>query len=46
MSQNWQTIETREQTLAKINFRLPELTDKELRLVSAFIRGIRKAATA
>lgn len=37
------TEETREQTLAKINFYLPELTDAQLRMVSAFIRGIRKS---
>lgn len=34
--------ETREQTLAKIEFHLPKLTDAELRFVSAFIKGIRK----
>lgn len=37
-----QTTETRDQTLAKIEFHLPALTDAELRLVSAFIRGIKK----
>ena len=35
-------METREQTLKKIEFYLPTLTDKQLRLVAAFIRGIRK----
>lgn len=35
-------IETREQTLNKIEHHLPTLTDKELRLVSGFIRGIKK----
>lgn len=33
--------ETRDQTLAKIEFHLPTLTDAELRLVNAFIRGIK-----
>jgi hypothetical protein len=35
-------IETREQTLAKIEFKLPTLTDAQLRMVSAFINGIKK----
>jgi hypothetical protein len=39
-----ENTETREQTLAKIEFNLPNLTDAELRLVSAFIKGIRKEA--
>jgi hypothetical protein len=34
--------ETREQTLEKIEFHLPTLTDAQLRLVSAFIKGIKK----
>lgn len=34
--------ETREQTLAKIEFYLPMLTDEELRIVSGFIKGIQK----
>lgn len=34
--------ETREQTMAKIEFHLPGLTDAQLRLVSGFIRGIKK----
>lgn len=33
-------VETREQTIKKIEFRLPRLTDEDLRLVSAFIRGL------
>lgn len=37
-----ETIETREQTMKKITYHLPELTDEQLRLVSAFIRGLRK----
>ena len=37
--------ETREQTMAKIEFHLPMLTDDELRMVSGFIRGIQKAKT-
>lgn len=41
-----QSIETRDQTLAKIEFHLPALTDAELRLVSAFIRGIKKGGKA
>jgi len=32
----------REQTLRRIKDYLPELTEKELRLVYAFIRGLRK----
>lgn len=35
-------VETREQTLKKIEFYLPHLTDSELRLVSGFIKGIKK----
>lgn len=34
--------ETREQTLAKIEFYLPTLTDEQIRMVSGFIRGIKK----
>lgn len=34
--------ETREQTMKKIEHHLPTLTDKELRMVSGFIRGIKK----
>lgn len=34
--------ETREQTISKIEFHLPALTDAELRMVSGFIRGIKK----
>ena len=36
--------ETREQTMAKIEFHLPKLTDAQLRMVSGFIRGIQKGA--
>ena len=39
-------METREQTLAKIDFYLPRLTDAQLRLVSAFMLGIAKANNA
>lgn len=35
--------ETREQTIRKIEFRLPTLTDEELRMVNGFIKGIKKA---
>ena len=35
-------IETREQTLTKIDFYLPTLTDEQLRVVAGFIRGIKK----
>ena len=35
-------IETRDQTMAKIEFRLNGLTDAQLRMVSGFIRGIQK----
>lgn len=35
-------METREQTLKKIDFYLPELTDAQLRMVAGFIRGILK----
>lgn len=41
MTDNGKT-ETREQTLSKIEYHLPTLTDKELRMVSGFIRGIKK----
>lgn len=34
--------ETREQTLQKIRFYLPMLTDAELRMVAGFIRGLKK----
>lgn len=37
-----ESYETRAQTLRNIEYYLPELTEKELRLVYAFIRGIRK----
>lgn len=33
--------ETRDQTMAKIQYYLPKLTDKELRMVIGFIRGIK-----
>lgn len=42
MSKKAETIETREQTLKKLAFYIPKLTDKELRMVVAFIRGIKK----
>lgn len=35
-------LESREETVAKIEFFLPMLTDAELRMVSGFIRGIQK----
>jgi hypothetical protein len=35
-------METREQTLQKIEFYLPNLSDRHLRLVLAFIKGIKK----
>lgn len=37
-----ETTETREQTLAKIEFHLPGLTDTQLKMVAGFIRGIKK----
>lgn len=37
-----ENTETREQTMAKIEFRLPTLTDAQLRMVDAFIKGIKK----
>ena len=37
-------METREQTMAKIEFYLPKLTDEQLRMVAGFIRGILKEA--
>lgn len=37
-----ENTETREQTMDKIDFYIPMLTDSELRMVSAFIRGIVK----
>lgn len=36
--------ESRDQTLKKIEFHLPELTDAQLLLVSAFIRGLKKSS--
>jgi hypothetical protein len=35
--------ETREQSLKKVEFYLQQLTDKELRMVAAFISGIKKS---
>ena len=35
-------VETREETMEKIQFRLPYLDDRQLRLVSAFIRGMQR----
>jgi hypothetical protein len=35
--------QTREQTLKKIEFHIPELTDAQLRMVEAFIKGIKKS---
>ena len=35
-------METREQTLAKIQFYLPKLNDRELKMVAGFIRGLKK----
>lgn len=40
---NTAQTETREQTMAKIDFHLPTLTDKELRMVEAFIAGIKRS---
>jgi hypothetical protein len=34
--------ETRSETMKKIEHHLPTLTDAQLRLVAAFIRGIKK----
>ena len=38
-------VETREQTLKKIEFYLPKLTDAQLRMVCGFIRGVRRGKT-
>ena len=46
MEEHKVNIETREQTMAKIEFRLPTLTDAQLRMVSGFIRGIQKEGNA
>jgi hypothetical protein len=35
-------METREQTMRKIEFYLSKLTDRELRIVVAFLRGMKK----
>lgn len=35
-------VETREQTLKKIRYYLPALTDKQLRMVFSFIWGLQK----
>lgn len=32
--------ETREQTMHKIDFYIPKLTDEQLRMVAGFIRGL------
>lgn len=40
---NTAQTETREQTMAKIDFHLPTLTDKELRMVAAFVAGMKKS---
>lgn len=42
MKESEQIVETREQTMQKINFYLPTLTDAQLRMVAGFIRGIKK----
>lgn len=34
--------ETKAQTLEKIRFYIPKLTDRELRMVAGFIRGLKK----
>lgn len=34
--------ETREQTIAKIEFHLPTLTDEQLKIVAGLIKGIKK----
>ena len=34
--------ETRGETLRKIDFYLPTLTDEQLRMVAGFIRGLKK----
>lgn len=39
-------IETREQTMSKIEFHLPTLTDEQLHMVYGFIRGIKKEGRA
>lgn len=38
--------ESREQTVKKLEFYIPRLSDKELRLVAAFIRGMLKVRRA
>jgi hypothetical protein len=38
-----ETTETRDQTMQKIEFHLPTLTDAQLRMVAGFIRGIKKS---
>jgi hypothetical protein len=37
-----ENTETRDQTLAKIAFYLPDMTDEQLRIVVGFIRGLKK----
>lgn len=41
-----QTVETRAQTLAKLDFYIPRLSDRELRLLVAFARGLDRDQTA
>lgn len=36
-------METREQTMTKIEFHLPTLTDEQLRILAGLIRGMKKA---
>ncbi len=38
--------ESKEQTVKKLEFYIPRLSDKELRLVAAFIRGMMMARRA
>ena len=37
-----ETTETREQILEVINFYLPTLTERQLRMVRGFIRGLKR----
>ena len=42
MDKNKNTTETREQTIEKLKFYLPKLTDRQLRMVVGFVKGLLK----
>ena len=42
MDKNKNTTETRAQTIEKLKFYLPKLTDRQLRMVVGFVKGLLK----